>query len=949
MKKILGLILFGLLGILSSGQVVNALEVVGITSEQTAVNLSDVIEYHHDKQDALTVQTIPDANGIVSRIEVRATNPETSGSWAVFALANTTDQQIDRLIVAPHFRLAGSGAPIPDLGNRRLVAITPSEGFALDRQTDPNADIFRVTLNPGAVITFVAELEDPRIPQLNLWEPDAYKDAVNSYTLYKGITIGIAGLLALFLTILFLVKGSLVFPAAATLAWAVLAYISLDFGFLSKIVSTTPQELSAWRAVTEMLLCVSFIGFIYAYLHLNQWNAKYSYILAAWVAGLVILAGTAIGTPEISAGIIRIFFGLSTIIGLAIITWFAIKKFDKAILIIPTWIFVIVWTAAAWATINGQINNDIIQPALSGALVLILLLISFNVMQHAFADNILISNLVSDVELQALALTGSDDAVWDWEVNHNNIFIGEQITKKLGYQEDEVNGSPDKWLNILHNDDQQKFQTILNVILKHKKGKLNHTIRVRDKNQKYQWMEINAKPVVGSDGEVIRCVGTIRDVTEQKNTQDRLMIDAIHDNITGVPNRELFVDRTKNAINIAKHNKNIIPAIVVIEIQNINYIRNRTSNAETDLAIVTVVRRIEKHIQPQDCIARTANDQISLLIMSQNKIDKIKNITNNIHSEVSEKIVINESQINFDSVIGIAQWNKQDDNIIQNAQIAALQAKNEGGNKIKEFQPNQKTNAKNQAQDEIKNAIKQNQIIIEYQPIIHLKTKKIAGFKAIPKWEHPKNGAVYQDEFINSAEKNNLIVPLNLFIINNAVEQLTIWRKGCPNAPIFIAIDIMNHKIINQETVSDITAILKKHRIAPNRLKLEITENCIMKNPNNAINVLRKIKNTGVGVAVNEFGTGYSTIQNIANMPVDTIKINQKYHSNYTTLKYISNMAGELKLKIIAVNANTENDIEMSKRIGCEYAQGGVFGSNLNPKNALLALQRQYERKQVQA
>src|SRR5690606_13100634 len=131
--------------------------------------------------------TAPGPDGIVRRIEVEANPENSSGDWAVFALANTTDQQLDRLIVAPHFRLAGSGLIWPDLGSTRIAAITPSEGFALDREASSDADVFLVTLNPGSVVTFVAELSSTRLPQLYLWAPESYKDTVNSYTLYRGI------------------------------------------------------------------------------------------------------------------------------------------------------------------------------------------------------------------------------------------------------------------------------------------------------------------------------------------------------------------------------------------------------------------------------------------------------------------------------------------------------------------------------------------------------------------------------------------------------------------------------------------------------------------------------------------------------------------------------------------------------------------------------------------
>src|SRR5690606_10139853 len=217
-----------------------AIEPIKISRDDVALDLSKAVEIHRDQGENFQVSTAPGADGIVRRIEVEAQDSRSTGDWAVFALANTTDEQLDRLIVAPHFRLVGSGIIWPDLGSERIAAITPSEGFALDRQESSDADEFLVTLDPRTVITFVAELSSTHLPQVYLWDPAAYKDTVNSYTLFRGIVIGIAGLLALFLTVLFVVKGTSMFPATAALAWATLAYISVDFGFLNRVINISP-------------------------------------------------------------------------------------------------------------------------------------------------------------------------------------------------------------------------------------------------------------------------------------------------------------------------------------------------------------------------------------------------------------------------------------------------------------------------------------------------------------------------------------------------------------------------------------------------------------------------------------------------------------------------------------------------------------------------------------
>ena len=231
-----------------------ALDPVGITREDVAIDLLPAVDLYRDQGSSFQVSTVPGADGIVRRIEVESVSGGNSGNWAVFALANNTDVQIDRLVVATHFRLPGSGVLTPDLGSQRISAITPSEGFALERQESVEADLFLVTLDPGSVVTFVAELSSERLPEIRLWEPNAYKDTLNAYTLYRGIVLGIAGLLAVFLTILFVVKGSPMFPATAALAWAVLAYICIDFDFWQRLVQTEPGQESVWRAATEVAL-----------------------------------------------------------------------------------------------------------------------------------------------------------------------------------------------------------------------------------------------------------------------------------------------------------------------------------------------------------------------------------------------------------------------------------------------------------------------------------------------------------------------------------------------------------------------------------------------------------------------------------------------------------------------------------------------------------------------
>lgn len=319
-----------------------AAEPVKISREDTALDLTATTEIYSGRGEAFQVSTAPGTDGIVRRIEVRSSTENHQGDWAVFALANVSEEQLERVIVAPHFRLVKSQLFWPDLGSKRILSITPSEGFALDRQPSDEADVFRITLNPGAVITFVAELASPDLPQIYLWEPDAYKDTVNAFTLYRGIVLGIAGLLAVFLTILFVVKGTSMLPATAALAWAVLAYICVDFGFLSKLISVTAGDERIWRAGSEVFLAAGLVVFLFTYLNLNRWHQHLSYATLAWVLCLGLLFGVAVYDPSIASGIARLSFALTAVAGIALIIYLGFNRYDRAILLVPAWALILV-------------------------------------------------------------------------------------------------------------------------------------------------------------------------------------------------------------------------------------------------------------------------------------------------------------------------------------------------------------------------------------------------------------------------------------------------------------------------------------------------------------------------------------------------------------------------------------------------------------------------------
>ena len=916
-------------------QTARAVEAVNVRLDAAAIDLTAATEVQKTDGDRIQVSTAPGPDGIVRRIEVRAR--EGNNNWAVLALTNNSDEQIDRLIVVPHYRMVGSGLFWPDLGLSRIAAITPSTGDRPVRQEGTTADVFRITLDPGTVITLVAELRTDKLPQIYLWEPDAYKDKVNSFTLYYGIVIGIAGLLALFLTILFVVKGSIMFPAAAALGWAVLIYIGIDFGFWGKVFDMSAGAERVWRACGEAILSATLLVFLFAYLNLSRWHVRYAHITIAWLAALAALVAVAVFEPAVAAGIARMSLAGIAVLGLALVIYLSTHGFDRAVLLIPTWLLLVVWTTAAGLAVTGLVTNDIIGPALLGGLVLIVMLIGFTVMQHAFAGGIT-HGIVSDVERRALALTGAGDLIWDWDVSADKVFTSPETEHMLGLKRGTLEGPAATWLEVLHPLDRDRFRASLDGVVEQRRGRLTQDFRLRTVDGHYLWFALKARPVVGSDGEVVRLVGTLTDVTDFKNAEERLLFDAVHDNLTGLPNRELFIDRMEAALGFARAEPQIRPSIVVIDLDRFKQVNDSVGIAVGDSILLTIARRLSRLLKPQDTLSRLAGDQFALIVLSEREPARIVAFAETIRRTLRAPIAFNDREIFLTASIGLAlaeNHAQRTEEVLKDAELAMYYAKRIGGDRIEIFKPAMRSRKTDRLamESELRRAIEREEIKVLYQPIVRLEDRAIAGFEALARWDHPKLGRLSPAEFISIAEEIGLIVDLGLFVLDHTARQLAQWQAATRSRePVFASVNVSSRQLLRHDLIQDLRSVLGRTALARGTLKLEITKSLVMENPEHAAQMLTRIKELGAGLSLDDFGTGHSSLAYLQRFPFDTIKIDQSFvrttprGTRPVILRSIIALAHDLGMEVVAEGAETDSDAVELYQLGCEYAQGFAFG-----------------------
>jgi diguanylate cyclase (GGDEF)-like protein/PAS domain S-box-containing protein len=596
--------------------------------------------------------------------------------------------------------------------------------------------------------------------------------------------------------------------------------------------------------------------------------------------------------------------------------------------------------------VTGIVTNDIVAPALLGGLVLIVMLIGFTVMQHAFAGGVAVA-IVSDIERRALALTGAGDMIWDWDVPNDKVFTSPETEALLGLKRGALGGSAADWLELLHPLDRDRFRASLDGVLDQRRGRLVLEFRLRTLDGHYMWFALKARPVVGSDGEVVRLVGTLTDVTEFKTAEERLLHDAVHDNLTGLPNRELFLDRLEAALSFAKADSTIRPTVMVIDIDRFKQVNDSVGIAVGDSILLTLARRLGRLLKPQDTLARMGGDQFGLLLLSEREPPRITAFADTIRRTLRAPITFNDRELLLTASIGLALIDNQPqrkEDFLKDAELAMYHAKRIGGDRIEVFKPAMRTrkNDRTTLEADLRRAIERDEIAVVYQPIVWLEDRSVAGFEALARWDHPKLGRLPPSDFIPLAEETGMIVELGLAVLDRTARQLAAWQRSTRlRYPLFASVNLSSRQLLRQDLIQDLRTVLARSALARGSLKLELTESLVMENPEYAAQMLGRIRDLGVSLALDDFGTGHSSLAYLQRFPFDTIKIDQSFvkmngkGARPVILRSIIALAHDLGMDVVAEGAEKDTDAAELYQLGCEYAQGFAFGGPMAPEQAI--------------
>ena len=931
-----------------------ALKPIVIEPDLDRIEVTNLGEFYDARGDSLQVETAPAADGMTGRISVTAKTPGTSPNWVVFALTNPTDKPVERWLTAERYNIIGSGAVWPDLDAQRIEVVTPSMGYIPERIKSDRADIFRITIEPGQTVTYVAELASDRFARLYLWKPLEYELYSRDRLLMNGIMLGLTGLLAIFLTAIFAANHKAIFPSAALVSWCVLAYLCVDFGFFHKLFQLKPEDNAVYRAASESAVAASLVIFISVFLRIAFWHGLIRMLFTVWIIAQLTLVAVAVIDPRLASTFARMSFMVIGAVGGAFALFLALRGQDRALSLIPTWILFLIWIFGAAMVLTGRLSGDAAVQGLVAGLVLILILIGFTVTQFAFRSlEPLFGAAPSELQLRALAVDGAGSAVWEWSARRDEVKVSPAIEASLGLNPGELCTKVDDFIKHLHPADRERFRMILWSIQERTWARIRTDFRMRHADNSYRWFELEAASVPNADARAMRCVGLVRDVTDAKRAHERLLHDAVHDSLTGLPNRELVLDRLGVAALRAKGENGVRPSVVFIDIDKFKSVNVSFGLVVGDSLLLTVARRLQSHLGQHDTLARVGGDQFAILLISEQSPQELAGLAERVRRSLRAPIKIAGQEIVLTGSIGIAVYDGETPShldLYKEAEIAMYRAKRGGADRIEIFRPEMRSDRDDRValESDLRKALAKNQIKVFYQPIIYLATEELAGFEALVRWEHPKRGMISPADFIPIAEQSDLIVRLGSHVLLRAAHEAARWQRELPREerPLFVSVNISSRQIFRQNLIQEIRHILGRNIVPKGSLRLEITESLVMENPEQATEILEWLRGAGAELALDDFGTGYSSLAYLQRFPFDTIKIDRSLvqasgesgGAGSAIVRSIVALGHELGKSVVAEGVETPEDVAFLRSINCGYAQGFYYGEPMSDRDVLQLL-----------
>ncbi|MFO1034441.1 MAG: EAL domain-containing protein [Hyphomicrobiales bacterium] len=898
----------------------------------------------------LAIEVPSGRDGTRMVLELKARGPGPEFGWMLFTIHNAAPVERKLVLAVDDQRFVGSGVFLVKPFGMRPDGVALSDGQeSIERMIAGSGVAAAFTVKPLSTLTFALEGGSASQP-VRLYTPEAFAAREWSLTFLGGGVIAIALLLALGMLWLFTVKPRAPFIAGALFALASAGFMALEAGYLVRLIDKLLPEavlpglnLDMVRAITENLLLFT-LALCYISFHGVR---KHSLVAALAALAIIVLsiASLALGWFAPLHATVTARFGVALISVLGLVTSFLSRRTGFGLLrhSLVMWAGLTSWVIIAGFAAATPVADLTLHVAVLTVLGFALAVMTFTLVRLALSTTALEKPPTVDEARSSLALAGAAHYVWDWQPYSGKLDVSAELPRDLAVANAAWKANAAQAFRaIVHPDDEPLYQALV-AAPDLAPGQLRELdLRLRDGSGAYRWFALRARVLAAGGRGAHRCLGTLTDITRSKAVEDRALADAAHDPVTGLPSRTIFMDRLQREWDkpLARPMR-----VLLIALERFKTLNDGLGHDLGDQLLLIAGRRIAEQLHEEETATRLSGSQFAVMYVEAIDGRDASVLAENIRKAVGAPVPLGDRNVYLSSVIGISRASSEGyapDTLMEQAGTALHDAQQDNKTTIRIYEPHlQDERARHiELETALRQAISNREITVAYQPIVHLESGAIAGLEALARWEHPQDGPIPPAKFLGLAEQAGLLSDITTLVMTEAIRQMGIWQRvHTRERPVYVAINLPADEMSDQSFADRLRALVVREGVRPNAVKIEITESVAMRYPDRARLLVQKLQALGIGVACDDFGTGFSSLASLRDLPFDTLKIDRSFLSpeamegrGGVIIDTVVNLAHGLGMLVVAEGIESEAQAARLLALGCDLGQGFHFSEPLPPQ-----------------
>ncbi len=539
-------------------------------------------------------------------------------------------------------------------------------------------------------------------------------------------------------------------------------------------------------------------------------------------------------------------------------------------------------------------------------------------------------------ERYALAARGANDGLWDWNLKTDEVYFSERWKEIIGFEGEAITRRPDEWFERVHPEDLAGLKATLNDHLEARTEFFESEYRIRHANGGYRWVLSRAVAVRDAYGRATRLAGSQTDTTKRKRVEKQLLYDALHDPLTGLPNRTYFMAQLESARQASRRSPETFFGLLFLDVDRFKVVNDSLGHFVGDQLLVSIAERLKACVRPGDTICRLGGDEFAVLVENLDEVKDATYVAERIQRNLERPLEAGAQDVYAAVSIGIALsagGRESPEDLLRDADIAMYRAKALGRRRYELFDQRMHTHAVEllQIETDLRRAVERGEMLIYYQPIYSLVEERVTGCEALIRWQHPTRGLLNPHQFISVAEETGVINDIGAWLLDQTCRQSAEWRAAGLTAPR-ISVNVSPRQLMGQDLQQLVLDALRNHNLEPDSLQLELTESALMESSDASIRPLEALYKRGVQISLDDFGTGYSSLIYLRRFPIHNIKIDQSFVSRIPAdegdsaiVSGLIALAHSLKLSVIAEGVETWEQVDFLRSQGCDAIQGFVI------------------------